>query len=162
MALAECQHHSAHRQETPWPGRRDRAELHGDDPGDPPPPTPLPQPELFDLSFDEEPSGSRPDRLVGLRPQDRVQRHTVEQLADVAPKLQLLDDLVSQMVNQLVEVFRLPDTALPEQVTDVPMISPDSIPQRFVCRGTERVEPSCCSSPSRTLTFQFVGMGFWL
>ena len=48
-------------------GERERAELHGDDPGDPPP-----QPELFDLSFDEEPGGARPDRLVGVRPQERV------------------------------------------------------------------------------------------
>ena len=38
---------------------------------------PTPQPELFKL-FEEEPSGVP-------RKQERVQRHTVEQLADVAP-----------------------------------------------------------------------------
>ena len=44
------------------------------------------------------PGGSRPDRLAGVRPQERVQRHTVEQLADCVPVVPLLDVPVPQMV----------------------------------------------------------------
>ena len=38
------------------------------------------------------------------------------------------------------EIFRLVDIVLPEQVIDVPKISPDRIAQRFVDRDTQRVE----------------------
>ena len=79
-ALAESNHHTAPRGQKQARAREGRrAELHGHEPGDPlsPPPLPLPQPELFELSFDEESGGSRPDRLAGVRPQERVQRHTV-------------------------------------------------------------------------------------
>ena len=48
---------------------------------------PTPQPELFELSFEEEPGGSRPDRLAGVRPQERVQQHFVDQFVDTAPAL---------------------------------------------------------------------------
>ena len=41
--------------------------------------------------FEEEPGGSRPDRLSGVRPQERVQRHTVEQFVDAALGLRALD-----------------------------------------------------------------------
>ena len=34
----------------------------------------FPQRELFELSFDEEPGGMRPDRLAGVRPQEKVQQ----------------------------------------------------------------------------------------
>ena len=81
-----------------------------------------------------------PRRMVGVRLQERVQRHIVEKPADFAPNVQLLDDPVPLMVNQLVEVFRLLDTALPEQVIDVPKIFPDRIVQRYVDRDTQRVE----------------------
>ena len=50
----------------------------------------LPQPELFQL-FEEEPGGLRP-----TGPQERVPRHTVEQMADVAPMVQILDAPVLQ------------------------------------------------------------------
>ena len=52
---------------------------------------PTPQPELFELSFEEEPGGSRPDRLAGVRPQERVQQHFVDQIVDTAPALPILD-----------------------------------------------------------------------
>ena len=38
--------------------------------------------ELFSL-FEEELGGTRPDRLSDVRPQERVQRHTVEHLTDL-------------------------------------------------------------------------------
>ena len=46
--------------------------------------------DLFSL-FEEERGGSRPDRLSDVRPQERVQRHTMEHLTDLAPKVQVLD-----------------------------------------------------------------------
>ena len=58
----------------------------------------------------------------------------MEQLADFAPIVQILDALVPQMVDQLVDVLRLSDTVFPEQVIDVPKISQDSIQQRPVDR----------------------------
>ena len=69
-------------------GARDA--LHGPDPGTPlPPPPPLstpthpPQPELFDLSVEEEPGGSPPPCLGEQRgPQDQDQQRTVEQTVD--------------------------------------------------------------------------------
>ena len=60
----------------------------------------------------------------------------MEQLSAIASTVQLLDDPVPLMVKQLVDVFRLLDTALPEQVIDVPKISPD----RVVDRDTRRVD----------------------
>ena len=94
--------------------------------------TPPPQPELFQL-FEEEPSGLRPTGLVEPRgPQERVPRHTVEQMADVAPMVQILDAPVLQTVDQLVDVLKLFDNSVPEQVIDVPKISQDAIPQRTV------------------------------
>ena len=47
------------------------------------------QPELFKL-FEEEPGGVRPEAFAEPRPQEREQRHTMEQLADVAPMVPLL------------------------------------------------------------------------
>ena len=83
------------------------------------------QPELFQL-YEEEPGGRRPTGLVEPPgPQERVPRHTVEQMADVAPIP------VPQMVAQLLEVFRLLDTQLPdEQAILVPKISCSSCPSR--------------------------------
>ena len=52
--------------------------------------------ELFQL-YDEEPSGSRPDRLAGVRPRERAQQHAVDQIVDAAPGLPLV-------VEQLVDV----------------------------------------------------------
>ena len=80
MLLAQRDHHTAPQgQKQARSGRWVRDELHGHDPEEP-----TPQLELFEL-FDEEPGGSRPDCLAGVRPQERVQRHTVEQIDDSAP-----------------------------------------------------------------------------
>ena len=64
------------------------------------------EPELFEL-FDEEPAGARPDRLAGVRPQERVQRHTVEHIVDSAPVVPSLDAPVPLMAEQLVDVLSL-------------------------------------------------------
>ena len=66
----------------------------------------------------------RPSPLVEVRPSVRAQRHVVEQLADIAPMVQILDSPEPQMVVQLLEVFRLLDTQLPdEQAISVPTVS---------------------------------------
>ena len=73
----------------------------------------------------------RPLTLVEVQPFVRAQRHFVEQLADIAPMVQILDGLEPQMVVQLLEVFRLLDTQLPdEQAVFVPKISCFPFPSR--------------------------------
>ena len=72
-------------------GREVRVAAHGEDPEAPPS-----QSELFELSLDKEPGGVRPDRLAGVRPQERVQRHTVDDIVDVSPFVQILDVPVPQ------------------------------------------------------------------
>ena len=70
----------------------------------------------------------RPPPLVEVRPSVRAQRHVVEQLADIAPMVQILDSPVPQTSDQLLEVFRLLDTQMPvEQAIEVPKISLDRI-----------------------------------
>ena len=116
MALAEARHHTAPRGQTTA-----RAEATNDAPrsqtmsvaGDT---------EFFSL-YEEELGGTRPDRLYEVRPQERVQRRTVEQNVDNSLCLPTLDVPVPQMENQLVEVCRLFDVLIPEQATAVPKIS---------------------------------------
>ena len=75
--------------------------------------TPPPQPVLFSL-YDEEPGGRRPASLAEPPgPQERIQRRTAEQLAEIAPMVQILDAPVPQTVDQLVEVLRPLDTVVP-------------------------------------------------
>ena len=80
MALAEMKHHTA-----PRGPKMARAGEEGHEEYDAPrrqkPPR---QPELFKL-FEEEPGGVRPEAFAEPRPQERVQRHIVGQLADFAP-----------------------------------------------------------------------------
>ena len=84
--------------------------------------------ENFELSSDEEVAsarGMRPAPLWEPRPQERVQRHTAEQVIESfvpAPILDL-DALVPQMVEQLVGVLKVFDQSLPEQVIEVPKIT---------------------------------------
>ena len=64
--------------------------------------------ELFSL-FEEELGCTQPDRLSDVRPQERVQRHTVEHLTDLvrfAPKVQVLD-APAPLVEQLADVLAL-------------------------------------------------------
>ena len=79
-----------------------------------------PPPELFELSFDEEPSGARPDRLVGVRPH-RGADSAAHSGADWR-RLSLMHTLgvpESQVVDHLVAVLKGPDTAVPEQIVAV-------------------------------------------
>ena len=129
MALAEKLHHSAQRPEMARAGEEESetkytAKFRT---------TPPPQPELFQL-FEEEPGGLRPTGLVEPRgPQERIQRHTAEQMIEsfVPVPMLDLDAPVPQMVDQLVDVLKLFDNSVPEQVIDVPKIS-HAIPQRTV------------------------------
>ena len=75
----------------------------------------------------------RPDRLAGARPQEQVQRHTVEQIVGAIPGLPTLNVLVPLMVEQLVDVLRFFDALVPfpEQVIDVPKIILEDIPRRI-------------------------------
>ena len=68
--------------------------------------------------------GSRPDRLAGVRPQERVPRRIVEQIVDFAPVLPLLHDPVPQTVESVEEVLKIFDKLAPdvEQVVEVPKI----------------------------------------
>ena len=113
---------------------RERAELHGDDPEDP-----TPQPELFDLS-DEGHGGVRPLTVAEPRPQERVLRHTAEQIGDVAPVVPALGVPEPQMVLQLVAVLKPVDSTVPEQVIAVPKISLPSRPLRAALAATQMVE----------------------
>ena len=88
------------------------------------------------------PPGSRPDRLAGVRPQERVQQHSADQIVDTAPALPILDVLMPLMGEQLVDVLRFFDTLCPVavQVIDVPKISLEDIPARRLCREPQLVE----------------------
>ena len=147
-----------------------RDEHYGDDPG-----PPSPQPELFSLC-EEEPGGTRPDGLFEVRPQERDQRRTVQQIVDNTLVVPSLDVPVPQMEIQLVEVCRQLDSRTPEQAIEVPKISSSS---RLSCRrrvlrlpqtAEQLVEvptivpvSSCVSLWSRTSTFQFlVVVAGWL
>ena len=95
------------------------------------------------MDVDEVPAtGSRPDRLAGVRPQERVQQHPVDQIVDTAPALPILDVPVPLMGEQLVDVLRFFNTQCPvaEQVIDVPKISLEDIPARRLCRVPQLVE----------------------
>ena len=85
--------------------------------------------ELFSL-YEDELGSTRPDRLYEVRPQERDQRHTVEQIVDTVLFSPSLDVPVPQMDNQLVDVCRLFDVLIPEQAIEVPKISPTPRPPR--------------------------------
>ena len=125
----------------------------------------------FDL-YDEYTEGARPDRLVGVRPQERDQRHTVEQIVDTVLFAPSLDVPVPQMDNQLVEVCRQLDVRIPEQVIEVPKISSPSRHCRRRVRFAEQTAEQLVEVPtiisyssllqrlwSRTSIFQLVVEG---
>ena len=91
------------------------------------------------------PRGVRPEVLTAPRPQERVQRHTVEHIVDFdccAPMVQILDTPVPQTVEQLPDVLRFFDrlTTVPEQVIEVPKILPEDVPMRAVLRDPQLAE----------------------
>ena len=94
MALAEKLHHSSRGQRMARAGEEECDMKHTAKFRT----TPPPQPVLFSL-YEEEPGGGRPEAFVEPRPQERVQRHTVEHITDlvrVAPMVQILDAPVPQ------------------------------------------------------------------
>ena len=102
--------------------------------------TPPPQPVLFQL-YEEEPGGRRL-ASVAEPPgtQEQVQRHTMEQLADVAPMVPSLAVPVPQMVDQLVAMIKDVDSVVPEQIIAVPKISWPSRFPRTVLREPQKAE----------------------
>ena len=89
----------------------------------------------------------------------------MEQIVDLAPMVQILDTLVPQAVDQPVDVLTIFGISVPEKVIEVPKISCPLRPRRAPHAATlmaELVEVptvvSSCSSPSRTLTFQFLAL----
>ena len=110
MALAAATHHSAQPRAKEWVEDAPRRQK-------PPPP------------------GTRPASLAEPRGDVvRVQRHTVEHLADGAPCLPTLDVPVPQMVDQPVDILKIIaklSPAIEEQVIDVPKIIQDPTPQRL-------------------------------
>ena len=93
--------------------------------------------EFFSL-YEEELGGTRPDRLYEVRPQDRVQRRTMEQIVDHTLFVPTLDVPVPQMENQLVEVCRLLDFLIPEQAIEVPKVSSSRHSRRRRVRFAEQ------------------------
>ena len=109
MAMAEANHHTA-----PGQNHERHAKVARDA-------------VYFEL-FDEDTARLRPGPVLDPRPQERVQRQTVEQMIDVTPYVQILDAPVPQTGNQLLDVFTV------EQVIAVPKISLVRIPRRLVER----------------------------
>ena len=142
MLLATYEHHAAPRgQMKARSGEWERAVLHGHVPDHPTPQAA--GTEYFSLDVKDVPvAGSRPDRLAGVRPQERVQQHLVDQIVDTAPALPILDVPVPLMGEQVVDVLRFFDTLCPvaEQVIDVPKISLEDIPTRTPVRDPQLVE----------------------
>ena len=66
--------------------------------------------------------GGRPPSLVDVRPQERLQQRTVEQIVDPVPSVPMLHDAVPHMVEQLVDFFAPLDLRVAEQVIEVPQI----------------------------------------
>ena len=99
---------------------------------------------IFEL-LDEDTARLRPGVLAEPRPQERVQRHTMEHIVDYvcsAPTVQILDALVPQTVEQLQDVLQFFDrlSTVPEPVIEVPKIINEDVPMRAVLRATQLAE----------------------
>ena len=99
---------------------------------------------FFEL-FDEDTAGLRPGVLAEPWPQERVQRHTMEHIADLvccAPLVQTLDAPVPPTVEQLQDVLQFFDrlSAVPEPVIEVPKIITEDVLMRSVLRATQLAE----------------------
>ena len=99
---------------------------------------------FFEL-FEEDTTGVRPGVLAEPRPQERVQRHTMEHIVDFvcfAPMVQILDPPVPQTVDKLHDVLWFFDrlSTVPEQVIEVPKIISEDVPMRAVLRATQLAE----------------------
>ena len=132
---------SAPQRTAPEEGKGPEGGTRGALPGGVPDDCSSPEPELFDLF--EEPGGVGPNLLLEPQgPQGRVPQHTVEQIVDFVPKVQILDAPVLQMADQLADVHKFFDVMWPdgEQVIEVLKISVDTIPQRVALRDPQLPE----------------------
>ena len=115
---------------------------------------------IFEL-FDEDTAALRPAVLAEPRPQERVQRHTMEHIVDFvccAPLVQTLDAPVPQTVEQLQDVLQFFDrlSTVPEPVIEVPKIFTEDVPMRAVLRATQLAKqlvevPTIISNPLLSL-----------
>ena len=130
MALAAAQHHSAPKCAGPETHVAPRGQTKA---------RAAAGAQHFSLDLDEAPAagGSRPDRLTEVRPQDRVQRHTVEQII-LAPMLDAPAPLMEEQL--LVDVFAPHDIQVPEQVIEVPKIRIDELSVRTPVREPQLAE----------------------
>ena len=142
MALAEKLHHSSRGQRMARAGEED-LELHYTAEFRTHPPPQAAGTVYFAMDVDDVPAalGSQPDRLSEVRPQERAQRRTVQQIVDPVP-LPTLDDPAPQMVGQLLNLAHFLDTPLPdpEQFIAVPKILSDDVPMRALVRETQLAE----------------------
>ena len=107
-ALATSQHHSALRgQKKARAGEGDFELNFAAKIGRHPPPQAAGT-VYYPMDVDDVPAarGSRPDRLVDVRPQERVPRRIVEQTVDTVPVVPLLHVPAPQTVDSVVEVPR--------------------------------------------------------
>ena len=92
--------------------------------------------EFYRMDDDADVLAARPTPLVEVRPQPGVLRHTMADIVDFSPFVQILDDPVPQMGSEQVVEF----AALDEQVIAVPKISLDRVSKRCPRRLPRVVE----------------------
>ena len=138
MALAEKLHHSSRGQKMARAGEGD-LEMHYTGTFRTHPPLQAAGTLYYPMDVDDVPAagGSRPDRLTEVRPQERVQRRTVEQII-LAPMLDVPVPLMEEQL--LVDAFALHDVRVPEQVIEVPKILIDELPARTSVRVPQLAE----------------------
>ena len=113
---------------------------------------PTPQPELF--SLEEEPGGCLPAPLSEVAGrQDKVVRHVVEDLGELAPLVQIIDLPVPQTVDYVADALRILDFPIAEEVIVVPTISCSPCPSRSLVpepqSAEQLVEVPTVLSPTR-------------
>ena len=143
-ALATFAHHSAPRGQRMARARggRARVEVHGRVPEDA-----LPQAAgavYFEMDTGEDdgsaPAAARPAPLLEVRPQERVQQRTMEQIVDPVPVVPMLHVFVPQMVEQLVDILAPLDFRIAEQVIEVPKIVCPPRAARTVLRAPQTAD----------------------
>ena len=84
----------------------------------------------------------RPPPLVEVRPEERVQQHTLEHAFDICPFVQILDALVPLMVEQLPDVLQFLGTLFfcSRAGSRSAQILREDVPVRAVLRATQLVE----------------------
>ena len=86
------------------------------------------------------PAAMRPAPLLEVRPQERVQQRTMEQIVDPVPVVPMLHVFVPQMVEQLVDILAPLDFRIGEQVIEVPKIVCPPRAARTVLRAPQTAD----------------------